>query len=65
MSACACMGPIGNCPCVRRQRGEVLPPDDVFISGKALATLTYEELRQFEDLKMKALSRSIFSKDPK
>ena len=62
MGACACIGPVGNCPCIREARGEKLPPSSCYIAGDVLACLTPEELKQFEDLKMTALSRYICNK---
>lgn len=32
MSACACMGPPGDCPCIRQARGLPVPITETFVS---------------------------------
>ena len=56
MSACACMGPPGNCPCIRRGRGEVIPVTEIFISPTLFDLLPEEDKQTINELKMKALA---------
>lgn len=55
MSACACMGPPGNCPCIRMQRGEKLEITEITIAPALFACLSDKDKNTINDLKTKAL----------
>lgn len=59
MTACACMGPLGNCPCVRRQRGEKVEITETFISKELFALLPVADQLAINALKRKALGLSL------
>lgn len=63
MSACACIGPVGNCPCVRQARGEKLPITETYISPDLFALLSDEDKQTINDLKHKALGLYLAKKD--
>jgi len=56
MSACACIGPIGNCPCIRMQRGEKIEITEIQIGAALFALLSDEEKDTINKLKLKALA---------
>jgi hypothetical protein len=56
------MGPAGNCPCLRKQRGEYVPIVEAFIPPEVWAFLTEEEQNHINELKLRAAMRSIFGK---
>jgi hypothetical protein len=60
MSACACMGPIGNCPCLKAQRGEKVQATEIYISQDLFSLLSEEEREMINRLKVKALALSLF-----
>ena len=62
MSACACMGPAGDCPCIRRSKGLPVPITEAYVSPDAWNYLTDEEKTTINELKMTAAMRSIFAK---
>lgn len=61
MPACACLGPPGNCPCLRVSRGQPVPITETFLSPELFSLyLTDEEKTVINDLKLKALQRFLF-----
>lgn len=56
MSACACMGPPGDCPCLRQARGQKVPVTETHISPDLFALLPEEDKETINALKMKALA---------
>lgn len=63
MSACACMGPSGNCPCIRQARGEKIEITEIFTAPSVFAWLSDEDKNTINSLKMKALALMLQSKD--
>ncbi len=63
MSACACIGPLGNCPCIRQARGEKNEITETYIAPSLFALLPDEDKETINRLKLKALSLML-SKDP-
>lgn len=61
MSACACMGPIGDCPCIRRSKGLSVPITESYVSSDAWDYLTDEEKITINELKLQAALRLIFA----
>ena len=61
MSACACMGPPGDCPCIRQAKGMPTPATEIYIANSLFQLLTEEEKLIINNLKMKALARSLFN----
>lgn len=59
MSVCACMGPAGNCPCIRRQRGEKIEITETYIAPTLFALLSDEDKMTINNLKWKALGLSL------
>ena len=55
MSACACIGPIGDCPCIRKEKGLYVPITEVYISPKLFELLPDEDKQTINELKHKAL----------
>jgi hypothetical protein len=60
MSVCACMGPPGNCPCIRQARGEKIPVTEIFISPDLFDLLPENDKQTINELKMKALGLRLF-----
>lgn len=60
MSACACMGPPGNCPCIRQARGEKLPITEIYIAPDLFELLPDSDKETINNLKMKALGLRLF-----
>jgi hypothetical protein len=58
------MGPPGDCPCIRKQRGQPVPITEAYVSSDAWNYLTDEEKTIINELKLTAALRSIFSKQP-
>ncbi len=54
MSVCTCIGPIGNCPCIRRARGEVVISPEPYISNDVWESMPEEDRKTITDLKFKA-----------
>jgi hypothetical protein len=52
---CACIGPVGDCPCIRRQRGLPVPITETTISPALFELLPDEDKNMINDLKVKAL----------
>jgi hypothetical protein len=63
LSACACMGPLGDCPCLRRQRGQKVEITETTISPELFALLPDEDKETINALKHKALGLWMFSKN--
>ena len=63
MTACACLGPPGNCPCIRAGRGEKLPINEIFIAPSLFALLPEEDQNTINDLKLKALGLLLTKRD--
>lgn len=55
MTACACIGPLGDCPCIRMARGEPVKITETFISPELFDVLPDEDKKTINDLKQKAL----------
>jgi hypothetical protein len=49
------MGPAGDCPCLRRQRGQKVEITETFISPSLFALLTDEDKNTVNEIKRKAL----------
>ena len=62
MNACACIGPAGDCPCVRQMRGERIEIKETYVSPEAWDYLTDEEKTTINELKLDAALRMIFAK---
>lgn len=60
MSACACIGPAGDCPCLRQARGEKVEIKETYISPELFALLSDEDKQTINALKMKALDLYLF-----
>lgn len=55
IDACACIGPLNDCPCLRRQRGQKVEITETSISRELFALLPDEDKKTINDLKHKAL----------
>lgn len=62
MSACACMGPAGDCYCIRKARGQKIDIKETYISPELFALLSDEDKNTINELKHKALSLFLFPK---
>lgn len=56
-TACACIGPIGDCPCIRNARGLLVPILETYISPEVFNCLTDEEKSTINSLKHTAFFR--------
>jgi hypothetical protein len=56
MSACVCRAPIGNCPCLKAQRGEKVETTEIHILPDLFSLLSEEEREIINQLKVKALA---------
>jgi len=56
MTPCACLGPVGDCPCIRKERGQKIEITETYISPDLFALLSDEEKNTINRLKGKALS---------
>lgn len=56
-NACACMGPPGDCPCIRQQKGLPVQMQEVQISEDLWNLLTEDEKKTVNDIKYRALGR--------
>lgn len=56
MNACACMGPPGNCPCIRAARGEKVEITETYIGPELFAILSDEDKTTINELKQKAFA---------
>lgn len=52
---CACIGPAGDCPCIRRERGLPVEITEASVSPEVFACLSDEDKKTINDLKVKAL----------
>lgn len=57
MNVCACVGPAGDCPCVRREKGLAVDIPETKISDDLWNLLTDEEKQTVNEIKMRALGR--------
>ena len=64
MSACACMGPAGDCPCIRRSKGLSVPITETYAFPGYWNFLTDAEKNTINELKLIAVMRSVFEKHP-
>ena len=55
LSACACIGPAGDCPCIRRAKGLPVPITETQISPELFALLPDGDKETINRLKVKAL----------
>lgn len=56
ISACACIGPVGDCPCDRERKGLPQIIHESFVSKEVFACLPDEDKRTINNLKFKAVS---------
>lgn len=56
-NACACMGPVGDCPCIRRQKSLPVDIPETHISETLWNLLTDEEKNTVNEIKRRALGR--------
>lgn len=64
MNMCACIGPAGDCPCVRLARGQKVEITETTIAPELFALLPDEDKRTINDLKVKALGLYMQQKRP-
>jgi hypothetical protein len=57
MTACASLGPPGDCPCIRREKGLPVPIKEAYCSPEAFDMLTEEEKNIINNLKLTAALR--------
>ena len=55
MTLCACLGPAGDCPCIRRAKGLPVPITETYIAPHLFALLPDADKQTINDLKVKAL----------
>lgn len=48
LGMCACQGPVGNCPCVRRSRESALPNSLLSKTKAKLLALTQKQLLEYQ-----------------
>lgn len=61
MTACACIGPFGDCPCIRLGKGVQPKIAEVYLAPDAWDKyLTLEEKQTINEMKMAAALRSVF-----
>lgn len=61
---CACVGPVGDCPCVRQSRGEKVEITESQISADLFRLLPDEDKRMINSLKVKALGLYLTGRKP-
>lgn len=54
MTACACMGPPGDCPCIRREKGLPVEITETTISPELFSLLSDDDKNTINQLKFKA-----------
>lgn len=54
MTACACIGPAGDCPCIRAEKGLPLKITETYISPDVWDHLSDEDKKTINELKSKA-----------
>jgi hypothetical protein len=64
MNLCACIGPAGDCPCIRQAKGLPVPITETYISAELFALLPDEDKQTINDLKSKALGLWIINRKP-
>ena len=57
------MGPVGDCPCIRRAKGLPVPIVETYVSPDVWASMTEEEQTTINEIKLRAAMRFIFNKD--
>lgn len=55
ITPCACIGPIGDCPCIRKQKGLPIEITEAHISKEIFSLLPDEDKNIINQLKYKAL----------
>lgn len=60
--ACSCTGPVGDCPCLRRQKGLPVVVQEVMISPALWELLTEDEQRTINEIKYRAMGRYLARK---
>lgn len=61
MSACACIGPLGDCPCIRLGKGVAPEIYEVYTDGAVWEHLTLEEKQTINEMKLAATMRLLLS----
>lgn len=56
ISACACIGPAGDCPCIRKAKGLPIKITETKISDELFQLLSDEDKNTINSLKHKALA---------
>jgi hypothetical protein len=54
---CACIGPLGDCPCLRRSRGQKVEITETSVAPEIFSLLDDEDKTLINRLKVKALGR--------
>lgn len=54
MSLCACIGPAGDCPCIRTEKGLPVKITETYIAPEVFDCLSDEDKQTINDLKLKA-----------
>lgn len=62
ISACACIGPAGECPCIRKQKGLPIEITEAHISKEIFSLLPDEDKNTINQLKHKAFGLYIKNK---
>lgn len=62
MSPCACIGPAGDCPCIRTEKGLPVKITETYIAPEVYDCLPDEDKRTINVLKMKAVALYIRKK---
>lgn len=61
MSACACIGPRGDCPCIRLGKGVAPKIYEVYTDDAVWEHLTLEEKQTINEMKLAATMRMLLS----
>lgn len=62
MSACACMGPVGDCQCIRRSKGLHVPITEAYVPQEWWDYLSDDEKETINELKLRAAMRIVFGR---
>lgn len=54
MSPCACIGPVGDCPCIRTEKGLPVKITETYIAPEVFDCLSDDDKQTINDLKLKA-----------
>lgn len=54
------MGPAGDCPCIRREKGLPVPITETYVSKDVWDSMTDEEKNTINEIKLRAAMRYIF-----